>query len=69
MSSWMPFLAITITIVGFGSNFVPLKGIEVHNHAFFQWVMCNAILLTAFPYYLYKMDSITFEPFASIGGK
>lgn len=70
MSVNIVFLAgvVTIAVLCFGSNFVPLRSIHVTNHAFFQWVMCNAILLTAIPWVLTNRHNSLLEPLAMLGG-
>lgn len=66
--STLLIVSIVVAVMFFGSNFVPLKSIQVTNYAFFQWVMCNAVLLAALPWALSRQDRAVIEPFAMIGG-
>lgn len=61
-------LVLCVTIVFFGSNFVPIKNVTIKNYAFFQWVMCNAILLTVIPWCLTQGRQVQLHPIAFIGG-
>eukprot|EP01105_Mastigella_eilhardi_P016156 TRINITY_DN3698_c0_g1_i1.p1 TRINITY_DN3698_c0_g1~~TRINITY_DN3698_c0_g1_i1.p1 ORF type:complete len:363 (-),score=77.55 TRINITY_DN3698_c0_g1_i1:276-1301(-) len=61
------FVALGIAVLGFGSNFVPVKKFKTGDGVFFQWVMCCAVwisgvitlAITGFP---------KFEPVAMLGG-
>lgn len=70
MSGNMTFLigVVIISMLCFGTTFVPLRSIQVTNYAFFQWVMCNAILLTAIPWALANRNNSLLEPIAMMGG-
>jgi len=61
------FVACAIAVVGFGSNFVPVKKIYSGNGIFFQWAMCIAIWLVGLCVYAYR-GFPKFEPFAMLGG-
>ena len=37
------YVAVAIAVLGFGTNFVPVKRFETGDGIFFQWVMCAAI--------------------------
>lgn len=37
------YVAVAIAVLGFGTNFVPVKRFETGDGIFFQWVMCTAI--------------------------
>lgn len=47
--SGIGFVGVLISVLGFGSNFVPLKRIEIGDGVFFQFIMCNAIFMTSIP--------------------
>jgi glucose uptake protein GlcU len=49
MSEVVGYVSILISVLCFGSNFVPLKGIRIGDGMFFQFCMCNAIFITALP--------------------
>lgn len=61
-------LVLCVTIAFFGSNFVPIKNVTIKNYAFFQWVMCNAILVTVIPWCLTQGRPVQLHPIAFIGG-
>jgi len=61
------FIACGIAVLGFGSNFVPVKKIYSGNGIFFQWAMCIAIWLVGLCVYAYRSFP-KFEPFAMLGG-
>lgn len=62
------YFALFITIIFFGSNFVPVTGVNIRNYAFFQWVMCNAVLLSALPWCLFRHRVVELHPIAVLGG-
>nr|CDS27226.2 transmembrane protein 144 [Hymenolepis microstoma] len=39
------YIAIVVCAVGFGTNYLPVKKFNMGDGMFFQWMMCNAILL------------------------
>ncbi|VDK69546.1 unnamed protein product [Dibothriocephalus latus] len=39
------WVAIVIAALGFGTNYLPVKKFKMGDGMFFQWIMCNAILL------------------------
>jgi glucose uptake protein GlcU len=47
--SWTGYIGVLIAVLGFGSNFVPLKRIKIGDGVFFQFCMCNAIFMTSIP--------------------
>lgn len=47
--SWTGYIGVLISVLGFGSNFVPLKRVKIGDGIFFQFIMCNAIFITAIP--------------------
>lgn len=66
-SPFVGYLACAVSVICFGSNFVPAKRINMGDGVFFQFMMCNAIFLTscAVPVYL---DYPEFHSFAMLGG-
>ena len=61
------YIAATISILFFGSNFVPVKKCEIGDGIFFQFFMCNAIFITALPVYSFQ-EFPPFHDIAVIGG-
>lgn len=47
--SWTGYIGVLISVVCFGSNYVPLKRVKIGDGVFFQFIMCNAIFITAIP--------------------
>jgi len=47
--SWTGYIGVFISVLGFGSNFVPLKRVKIGDGVFFQFIMCNAIFITSIP--------------------
>lgn len=47
--SSLGYLCVFIAVICFGSNFIPLKRIVIGDGIFFQFIMCNAIFMTAIP--------------------
>lgn len=43
------YLGVLISVLGFGSNFIPLKKLKIGDGVFFQFCMCNAIFMTSIP--------------------
>lgn len=43
------YMGVLVSVVCFGSNFVPLKRIKIGDGVFFQFCMCNAIFMTSIP--------------------
>lgn len=66
-ASWEGFLAAGIAVLGFGSNFVPVKKFETGDGMFFQWVLCCAVWMTGLVIQLWQ-DSPEFQPIAMVGG-
>jgi len=64
---WIGYVGTGISILFFGSNFVPVKKIETGDGMFFQWVLCSAIWITGLITNCIQ-NSPTFYPFAMLGG-
>jgi hypothetical protein len=43
------YLGVLVSVLGFGSNFVPLKKLKIGDGIFFQFCMCTAIFMTSIP--------------------
>lgn len=43
------YLGVLIAVLGFGSNFIPLKRVKIGDGVFFQFIMCCAIFMTSIP--------------------
>lgn len=43
------YIGVLISVLGFGSNFVPLKKLKIGDGVFFQFCMCTAIFMTSIP--------------------
>ncbi|XP_023847686.1 transmembrane protein 144 [Salvelinus sp. IW2-2015] len=61
------FVANTIAVILYGSNFVPVKRIETGDGMFFQWVSCASILVVSMIGDLI-LKSPKFYPLAMLGG-
>ncbi|XP_056150042.1 transmembrane protein 144-like isoform X2 [Lampris incognitus] len=61
------FAANVVAVLLYGSNFVPVKRIEMGDGMFFQWVNCAAIVLVSKVGDL-LLHSPKFHPFAMLGG-
>ncbi|XP_029626617.1 transmembrane protein 144 isoform X3 [Salmo trutta] len=61
------FVANSIAVILYGSNFVPVKRIETGDGMFFQWVNCASILVVSMIGDLI-LDSPKFHPLAMLGG-
>ncbi|XP_038867579.1 transmembrane protein 144a [Salvelinus namaycush] len=61
------FVANTIAVILYGSNFVPVKRIETGDGMFFQWVSCASILVVSMIGDLI-LESPKFYPLAMLGG-
>lgn len=48
------YIGVLIAVLGFGSNFVPLKKLTIGDGIFFQFVMCTAIFMTGIPVMIYQ---------------
>ncbi|KAH3762616.1 transmembrane protein 144 L-like [Pelomyxa schiedti] len=60
------FIAVTISVLGFGSNFVPVKKFKTGDGVFFQWVMCIGIWCCGLIVNGIRLSK--FEPLAMLGG-
>ena len=67
ISSTEGFICVFIAMLGFGSNFVPVKRFETGDGMFFQWVLCCAIWCCGLVVYCFK-GCPTFQPVAMLGG-
>jgi len=61
------FICVFIAMLGFGSNFVPVKRFETGDGMFFQWVLCCAIWCCGVVVYGFQ-GCPTFQPVAMLGG-
>ncbi len=43
------YIGVLISVLGFGSNFIPLKKLKIGDGVFFQFCMCTAIFMTGIP--------------------
>jgi len=68
------YVAAAISIVCFGSNFVPVKKYETGDGVFFQWVLCTAVWIVGCIVNFARtphdglVSSVEFYPFAMLGG-
>ena len=67
VSSTEGFICVFIAMVGFGSNFIPVKRYETGDGMFFQWVLCCAIWCCGLVVYCVQ-GCPTFQPVAMLGG-
>jgi glucose uptake protein GlcU len=67
MGEGVGFICAAISVVAFGSNFVPVKKFETGDGMFFQWIMCTAIWLAGFLVNVIQ-GFPKFEPLAMLGG-
>jgi hypothetical protein len=67
MGEGIGFVCAAISVVAFGSNFVPVKKFETGDGLFFQWIMCTAIWLAGFLVNIIQ-GFPKFEPLAMFGG-
>jgi len=65
--AWIGYVGASISILFFGSNFVPVKKIDTGDGLFFQWILCSAIWLTGLITNC-AVGSPTFYPFVMFGG-
>uniref|UniRef100_UPI00358E0494 transmembrane protein 144 isoform X3 n=1 Tax=Myxine glutinosa TaxID=7769 RepID=UPI00358E0494 len=61
------FIAATVSVVFFGSNFVPIKRIDTGDGIFFQWVLCAAIWTVSLVLNIVR-NNPQFWPLAMFGG-
>ena len=61
------FICVFIAMLGFGSNFIPVKRYETGDGMFFQWVLCCAIWCCGLVVYAVQ-GFPTFQPWAMLGG-
>ena len=66
------FLCAGIAVLGFGSNFVPVKQYQTGDGVFFQWVLCSAIFIVGLCVQMQQTfsdgGSPEFKPIALLGG-
>ena len=67
MEIFLSFILISISAIGFGSNFVPIKKYSSGDGLFFQFIFCSSIFLTGIISGIYYKFQY-FEPIAMIGG-
>jgi len=67
MVNFLGYVASVVAIVGFGSNFIPIKRYETGDGVYFQWVMCTAIWISGFVVNI-VMGCPKFQPLACLGG-
>ena len=61
------FLCAGISVLFFGSNFVPVKRVETGDGVFYAWVMCSGIWTVGLLVNMY-LGFPSFEPWAMLGG-
>jgi glucose uptake protein GlcU len=61
------YLGVFISVLFFGSNFVPLKRIKIGDGVFFQFIMCNGIFITSIPILMIQ-NFPEFHGLAILGG-
>lgn len=61
------FIAAMVAVIGWGTNFIPVKKFDTGDGLFYQWVMCCAIWMSGLVTNLIR-DSPQFEPIAMLGG-
>lgn len=44
---WIGYIGATIAVLGFGSNFIPVKKYNTGDGMFFQWILCIGIWLVS----------------------
>jgi hypothetical protein len=63
-SNIIGYLCILISVVGFGSNFAPIKRVSIGDGIFFQFILCTSIFMTSLPVLAYQ-GFPPFHPFVS----
>lgn len=61
------YVCCLISVLGFGSNFIPAKRVDTGDGFYFQWVMCCAIWMVSVLTQI-ALGNPKFEPFAMLGG-
>ena len=56
-----------VSVVFFGSNFVPVKKFETGDGIFFQWVLCTGVFITGLIVNI-GLGFPKFQPWAMVGG-
>ncbi len=67
MPVWIGYICAAVSVICFGSNYVPVKKFQTGDGMFFQWILCVGIWLTGLVVNLIR-DGPKFEPIAMIGG-
>ena len=67
VSTTVALLCCGITVVFFGSNFVPVKTVETGDGVFFSWVLCSGIFFVGVVVN-FAEGFPQFEPWAMLGG-
>ncbi|XP_029644145.1 transmembrane protein 144-like isoform X1 [Octopus sinensis] len=60
------YISSAISVIFYGSNFVPVKQFETGDGMFFQWVLSSGIFLVGLVINMYKQS--VFYPLAMVGG-
>ena len=60
------FAAASVSVLCFGTNFIPVKKYDTGDGMFFQWCMCLGVWMSGFIVQL--VLQARFEPIACIGG-
>ncbi|GAB1601687.1 transmembrane protein 144-like isoform X1 [Argonauta hians] len=60
------YICSLISVIFYGSNFVPVKQYDTGDGMFFQWVLCSGIFLIGLFINMYKQS--IFYPLAMVGG-
>eukprot|EP00062_Callorhinchus_milii_P012011 gi/632958732/ref/XP_007895207.1/ PREDICTED: transmembrane protein 144 [Callorhinchus milii] len=61
------FISLAVAVIGFGSNFVPVKKIDTGDGLFFQWIFCTAIWVVSLVVHLIQ-NCPKFWPLTMLGG-
>lgn len=61
------YIFIMISILFFGTNFIPVKYYHTGDGMFYQWIMCKAIWIVGFCLLLFRREPV-FHPLAVLGG-
>lgn len=67
MKKGFGYIFAAISIIFFGTNFIPVKFYDTGDGLFYQWIMCSAIWCVGFCVLLIRKQPV-FEPLAVLGG-
>jgi len=67
ISEGLGFLTVAISVIFWGSNFIPVKKFPTGDGVFFQWVLCSGIWTTGLIVHLSR-GAPPFEPLVLVGG-